>query len=171
MFATRSWWSSVMRLKISFPIFYASSQEILRISALWIQEEMSWETGRDVILGLNAFQQPAVMFWQDKKTICEALFILGSLLEGISTTRVIENQAGKSCETLLNSVRISCKLFLSSNNASPLCVQWLIWKDLDKLLEVQSLPSHHHWPRLSLFPVCVHSTEQLQEWKLTIAGV
>lgn len=51
-----------MCLKISFPLFCTPIQEILRISAGWLQEGISWEAGRDVILGLYALQQPALVF-------------------------------------------------------------------------------------------------------------
>lgn len=61
------------------------------------------------------------MFCQVRKTNCELLFILGTLLEGISTNRAIEHQAGRGLDRLLNLVRNSTELFLSSNNASLLC--------------------------------------------------
>lgn len=40
-------------------MFYTPNQEILGISALWIQEGISWESGGEVVLSLNALQQPA----------------------------------------------------------------------------------------------------------------
>lgn len=51
-----------MCLNMSFTRVCTSNQEILRISALWFQEGISWEAGREVILGLNALQQSALMF-------------------------------------------------------------------------------------------------------------